>query len=154
MVENEVEQTPEILVAPVNRRLWVRSLVLGIVILVCGGVIGSVVTAVAIGHRQPPRTWRWDRLPEDIAKEMRGKYDLNQEQEQRLVTVFQEHREKLSGIRAEVQPRVEAEHEALRSAVEGILTPEQAAQWRTEFEQMRRPWHHREGKSPASGERK
>jgi len=151
MSENEVEQTP---VTPVNRRPWVRSLLLGIVILVCGGVIGSVVTAVVVERRPMYRSWKSGRLPENVAAHMKKKYGLSDDQERRLVTIFKEHGEKLSEIRAEVQPRVDAEHEALRGAVETVLTPEQAEEWRNEFEQMRGPWHHRDGKPAASTERK
>jgi len=159
MVDNASEEIPA---APAVRRPWVRSLLLGVVILLCGAAIGSTITAVVL-ERRPMRDFRRsDHLPERIAREMQNKYGLTDEQERQLLAVFTEHEKKLSDIRAEVQPRMEAEHEALRRAVEAVLTPEQAAEWRKEFEQMRRPWHrqgggrpwHRQGgEPPDSGDR-
>jgi len=130
------------------RRPWGRSLVLGFIILVCGAVMGSVITALVIEERPGRWTRHSERLPERIAEEMRAKYNLTDDQTNQILAVFQDHAKKLSEIRAEVQPRVEAEHEALRATVESILTPEQAAQWRSEFEQMRRPWRHSGGDPP------
>ena len=137
MSDNELDETPQ---AVPRRRAWLPNLVLGLVILLCGVAMGSIVTAVVL--RRPPMHGmrRPEQLPDKIASEMRVKYGLNDEQEQRLRVVFTEHGEKLSDIRAEVQPRVEAEHEALRRAIEGVLTPEQASRWREEFEKMRAPW--------------
>jgi Spy/CpxP family protein refolding chaperone len=150
MTENGPDELSKI---PAKRRPWRHSLVLGFVILLCGAAIGSVVTALVIEER-PARGRRTERLPEQIAEKMQRKYNLTDDQTKQILTVFQEHWKKLTEIRAEVQPRVEAEHEALRATVENILTPEQAAQWRKEFEQMRRPWHHSGGDSPSSDDRR
>ena len=151
MEENLPKELPP---SPVNRRPWIRSLILGTVILLCGMAIGSVVTAVVIEQHPMRGMRRPDHLPERIAQEMQKKYALTDEQKQRLATVFQEHGEKLSDIRSEVQPKVDAEHEALRRGVEEVLTPEQAAQWRTEFDQMRHPWRARGGDAPPPGDRR
>lgn len=148
MVEQDREQ------APASRRVRLRSLVLGIVILLCGGAIGSVITALVIERAPSHGMRRPDHLPESIAQKMQEEYGLTDAQRQQLVTIFTEHGKKLADIRTEVQPRVEAEHEALRRAVDTVLTPEQAAQWREEFEQMRRPWRHRGEEPPTQGERR
>lgn len=137
MATNNPENT-----APVARRAWVRTLVFGVVILLCGVVIGGVATAVALRHFPVHGMMRpLHPLPERIASDMQHKYNLTDEQKERLRVIFDEHTKKLSVIRAEVQPRVEAEHEALRRGVETVLTPEQAEQWRAEYERMRSLWH-------------
>jgi Spy/CpxP family protein refolding chaperone len=151
MVENGPRETPP---APAGRRAWRRSLVLGTVILLCGMAIGSVITAVVVEPRPVHGMRRSDRLPERIVQEMQEKYNLTDEQKRQLLAIFEEHGKKLSDIRAEVQPRVDAEHEALRRGVEAVLKPEQAEQWRKEFEQMRRPWRPHGGESPGSAERR
>lgn len=144
MTENRID---EIAMEQAARRPWLHSLVLGIVILLCGVVIGSVTTAVYF-HMQDDRGHRKDRLPQNVAERMQNKYGLTDDQRQRLQTVFDEHIKKLSAIRTEVQPRMDAAQEALRQGVESILTPEEAKRWREEFESMRKPWHQRDGSPP------
>jgi Spy/CpxP family protein refolding chaperone len=149
MNEHETQDAP---MPPVLQRVWLRNLFLGLAILLCGMVIGSVMTAVMLLQEAPvrPEGWRPERMPERIAGEMREKYGLTEEQEAQLQTVFESHWKILSEIRAEVEPRVEAEHEALRKGVEAVLTPEQAAKWREEFEKMRSRWRPRGGGMPPS----
>ncbi len=133
---------------PPARRRRSRSLLLGLVLLLCGAAIGGVTTALALRgpfmHGMP----KPEELAQHMAHRMKIDYNLGDEQEQRLVAIFEEHGNKLMAIRSEVQPRVEAEHEALQAAVEQVLTPEQAADWRKEFEQKRRPWGPRKGDLP------
>jgi len=134
---------------PVRHVPWVRSALLGIVILLCGAVIGGVVTAVML--KAPPEHGFGppERLPQEIAGRMREKYRLSEEQTERIRAIFEEHAKRFAAIRAEVLPRIEAAHESLRSAVEEVLTPEQTRAWREEFESMRRPWGpHRGGPPP------
>jgi len=130
-------------VTPPRRRPWTRSLLLGFVILACGAAIGGVGAAVALqqDHDRSPR--RSGRGPEGLLQKMQEEYKLTDAQAQQLDTVLREHWERLSAIRAEVQPRVDAEFEALRREVEAVLTPEQAAQWREEFERKRQHWRSR-----------
>jgi len=149
MAENDPDEAP---IAPVNRRARLRSLVLGVIILLCGAAIGAVAAALVIERMHGMH--RGDRLPELIAARMQAKYNLTDAQRGQLQAIFEEHRKNLSDIRAEVQPRVEAEHEALRRAVDDVLTPEQAADWQEEFEKWRRPWHLRGGEPAAPAERR
>jgi hypothetical protein len=149
MIENDVETAA----APVARRGRLRSLLLGVVLLACGAAIGSVTATVVIERQPPHGVRRGEHLPELIAQKMKDKYGLTDDQKLRLQAIFEEHGKRLSDIRAEVQPRVEAEHDALRKGVETVLTPEQAADWRNEFEQMRRPWHLRGSDSGGPRER-
>jgi hypothetical protein len=140
----------EAVLPPGVRRGWLRNLALGLVLLLCGAAIGSVVTAVVVERGPFHGMKRPEHLSELIAHRIKTKYGLNDEQEQKLRGIFEEHGKKLADIRADVQPRVEAEHEALQKAVETVLTPEQASDWEKEFEQMRRAWHFRGGDAPGS----
>ena len=121
------------------RTRW-RMAISCVVILVCGALIGSVVTSVYYHHGHMPMMHSPERLPEHIARNMQKKYKLVDKQEQQLETIFKEHTKKIMEIRSEIAPRMEAEHEALQRSVEGVLTPQQAEQWRKEFDRMRRLW--------------
>ena len=144
MTDNEIQ---EITVEPAVRRPWMRSLLLGLVILICGIVIGVVSTAIFL-HPSSDHGRRGDHLPQSIAERMQTKYGLTDDQRQRLQTIFDEHIKKLSAIRTEIQPRMDAEQEALRQSVEPVLTPDQAKRWREEYEKMRKQWHQRDGGGP------
>lgn len=144
-------ETQEMLIHPALKKLWLRNFFVGLAILLCGMVIGGILTAVSLKQTpERPEGWRHERIPERIAGEMREKYDLSETQETQLQAIFEAHWKTLSEIRAEVEPRVEAEHESLRKAVEEVLTPEQAAKWREEFEKMRSRWRPRGGGMPPS----
>jgi Spy/CpxP family protein refolding chaperone len=135
------EHPPSVTVGPSR----LKSAVLGLVLLVCGVAIGSVTTAVMFNRGPWRELGKFGHAPDEIANRMKEKYNLSDEQAKQLMTIFEEHGDKLAQIRAEVQPRVDAEHEALQSAVEKILTPEQAADWRADFEKMRNSWRQRRG---------
>lgn len=145
MTQMDPEPAP---VPAVPSRSRVRGLILGFVILLCGGAIGSVTTAVVLARQQPPPDHRRpERGPESIVQRMQHQYDLTDEQARELEGIFKEHWEKLSEIRGQVQPLVETEYEALQRSVESVLTPEQASQWRPEFEKKRRYWRSRGDKT-------
>ncbi len=143
--EKNASEMPKV---PVRRMPWVRSALLGMAILICGAIIGGVVSAVML--KAPPEHGfgRPERLPQEIADRMREKYRLSEEQTARIRAIFEEHADRFAAIRAEVHPRIEAAHESLRSAVEEVLTPEQTRAWREEFESMRRLWGPRRGGPP------
>lgn len=126
---------------------WVRNLVFGIVILVCGAVIGSVTTAVAVEKWPSRGPHRRERIPESIAESMQRRYSLTDDQTCQVLEAFREHARRLSEVRAEVQPRLEAEHQALRQKMEGILTAEQAQEWRKEDDARWSRWRSRPGES-------
>lgn len=141
------EETP---VTPAARRPWIHSVIYGVIILACGAAMGSVITAMVIERPAKHGPHRGGNLPEQIVQKMRQDYSLTPEQCQKLKGVFEEHVKSLSAVRSEVQPKMDAIHEALRNSVEGVLTPEQAARWREEYENMRRPWHQRDGGAPSA----
>lgn len=134
------------------RRPRVRGILLGFVILACGIAIGGTTAAVVLDRDDDPGARRSGvHGPDRIVQKMREEYGLTDDQTERLKTVFREHWERLSAIRAEVQPRVDAEYEEMKREVEAVLTPEQAREWRQEFERKQRFWRSRAGKSSSPG---
>lgn len=125
------------------RRPWLRSLLCGLAILVSGIVIGAVAAAVMLQNRPAKDSFFRERSPEKIAAHMQKEYGLDDDQKQKVQSVLADHMKRFSDMRSEMQPRIEAEHEAFRAAMEQVLTPEQAGRWRADFERMRRPWHDR-----------
>jgi Spy/CpxP family protein refolding chaperone len=133
-----VEQHPVDSALPRPRRRRLRTVLLGIVILVCGVVIGGALTL----HFRWPRLMLarqpWERIPEHIAERMRGELDLAVEQQREIERILAKHHGAMESIRVEVQPRVEAQIDSMRREIDAVLTPEQAARWSEHFERMRR----------------
>src|SRR5690606_11847700 len=123
---------------PPYRPSWARNLATGFVILLCGIAIGGIGTAVFLNRDRDNGPRSSGRGPEHMVQRMQDEYGLSDDQVRQLQAVFKDHWEKLSAIRAEVQPRVDAEFGELQRTVESILTPSQAKEWRADFEQKRR----------------
>ena len=123
---------------PRARRRWLRTILLGIVILLCGMVIGGALTL----HFRWPRLLlarhSWERMPEHIVERMRSELDLTAEQQREIEEILAKHHGAMESIRTEVEPRVEAQLDSMRREIDAVLTPEQAARWSEHFERMRR----------------
>jgi hypothetical protein len=134
MVEQHAVDNP----LPRPRRRWMRTVLLGVVILLCGMVIGGALTL----HFRWPRLLlarhAWERMPEHIADRMRGELELTEEQQREIERILARHHGAMESIRTEVQPRVEAQIDSMRREVEAVLTLEQANRWSEHFERMQR----------------
>lgn len=153
-----VEEHAVVSELPRPRRRWIRTVLLGMVILVCGMVIGGALTL----HFRWPRLLiagqPWERMPEHIAHRMRGELGLTEEQQTEIERILARHHAAMESIRTEVQPRVEAQIDSMRREVESVLTPDQASRWGEHFERMPRHWPrgepgHRRGFPGRRGER-
>jgi Spy/CpxP family protein refolding chaperone len=134
-----VEQHPTDGALPMPRRRWLRTVLLGIVILLCGIVIGGALTLRFRWPRLLLAREPWERMPEHIAERMRAELGLTEEQEAQIEVILARHHGAMDSIRLEVQPRVEARIDSMRREINALLTPQQAAQWSEHFERMR---HH------------
>jgi hypothetical protein len=115
-----------------GRRFWV-TLLLGLVIAVCSAAIGAAGTIfwlkgkVGHGHR---------RVPAETTARIKADLGLSDEQTASVETIVRERYGALDKIRQETMPRVRTELEGIRNGIQGVLTPEQAAQWDKEFESI------------------
>ncbi len=138
---------------PKPRRRWVRTGLLGLVILLCGMIIGGALTL----HFRWPRLLLarqpWERMPEHIADRMREELGLTEEQQKEIQTILAKHHGAMESIRVEVQPRVEAQIDSMRREIDAVLTPEQARRWTERFEKMRRHWPPGGPRRPPGSER-
>ncbi len=123
---------------PRPRRRWVRTTLLGIVILLCGMVIGGAVTLHARWPRLLLARHSWERMPEHIANRMRTELDLTEEQQRHIERILAKHHAAMESIRVEVQPRVQAQIDSMRRDIDAVLTPDQAVRWSEHFKRMPR----------------
>jgi len=116
---------------------WLRSILLGSIILVCGMFIGGGITLYVATQRVMDAVQNPEKVPARVVARMQRNLDLTDEQAATLEGIIERHQNNLLAIRAEVQPRVKAELDALQREVEEILTPEQAERFRERLETLR-----------------
>jgi len=110
------------IVAPLQGRAWkLGALAAGI--LLCGGLIGSAVTATIIQRRIAGRLRHPERLPFEMVSRMRDELGLSPEQEGDVLAVLRKHQGAMIAAH-------NAAMEGMRREVEALLDDEQAAQWR------------------------
>jgi uncharacterized membrane protein len=121
--------------APPRSRVWPEVL-LGLVILLCGIIIGAggtvLVGRVFLVPGQPDRTSR------EIARHVSQRLDLSPDQQKQVRQIVRQHIERVNQIRESGRQEAEKELALMRDDVAKVLTPEQAQAWRTEFERVRR----------------
>jgi Spy/CpxP family protein refolding chaperone len=112
--------------------------VAGMIILVCGVVIGWGAAVLNLkdkmmlqpGPRPPTR---------EVVEDMAARYNLTDEQAKKVEAAFGKRRQAIQTIFKEFRSKSEAEFQKLSADIKQILTPEQYAHWEQDFERRRRP---------------
>ncbi len=116
-----------------SRLLWI----LGGLILVCGVGIGFGASMLLRGPRHsqgmlPPPP------PGEIARHLKEKYSLTDEQVLAVEKVFAGLHQEMGGLREEMHGRRKAAIERLKKELQSVLTVEQYERWSKDFEEHRR----------------
>ncbi len=122
-------------IAPKKRR-W-RSFFLGVVILLCGMVIGAGGTVVVMKHIILRAIQHPEEAPQRITDRVRNKLDLTEDQAAKVKAILTERQNKIQALRRQVQPEVEKELEKAKEDVAAVLKPDQAEKWRERFDHLR-----------------
>jgi len=127
--------------APLNRRQPVMQVVVAGVILISGVGLGAGGAILVLQDRivwQPPPSPpdRGERpRPPDVMEELKTKYNLSEEQAQKVKALF-DARFEAGRARREQLWKIEAdEREQFVADMKGILTPEQFEPWHTDYVQ-------------------
>ncbi len=123
---------------PRGRRTW-PMIVLGLVIVVSGAVIGAGTTVLLLRDRlaRPPSPG--ERTADRIVEDLRGRYDLTEEQARKVREIMASSMDALDAIHRDAQSRAEAAREKLRTEMKKVLTREQFQRWESQFESLRPP---------------
>ena len=116
-------------------RTW-PVVLLGLVILICGNVIGAGTAVLWLKQYLPPRPPPDRVAPDRIAADLRDRYNLSEEQARKVREIMQRSIEALDTIHRDTQEKAEAEREKVRGEMKTVLTPEQYAQWLAQFEAL------------------
>jgi hypothetical protein len=119
---------------PPKPSLW-RQLALGLVILVCGIVIGAS-GGLLLGKRlwHPPR----DPMPRDVMPRMTERLNLTPEQQKQIGQIVSKRLVAVAEIRKEMRPRIGEQMQLMQSEVAEVLNAEQKAEWRRWFREVQR----------------
>jgi hypothetical protein len=138
------EQNPEMpsdvtLSAPRKSKPW-RSILLGIIIFLCGLIVGAGVAVVAVQKMVVHAITNPEEIPQRITQRLRSKLDLTNEQATQIKSIIAMRQKAIQQIRREFQPRLEKELDLAREDVAAVLGPEKAQVWRKRFERLKRMW--------------
>jgi hypothetical protein len=119
-----------------KKKRW-RSLLLGILILVCGMAIGTGGTVVVMKRIILHSIQHPEKVPQRITDRMRGKLDLTEDQAAKVKAILTESQKKIQDLLRQIQPEVDKEFEKAKEDVAAILKPDQAKKWRDRFDRLR-----------------
>ena len=119
-------------------RQIVLQIVVGMIILICGIIIGS---GAAVLRLKDEMVMRRGPFPPTraVVEDMTTRYDLTPEQAERVEAAFGKSREKLRTLIEESRRKNEAEFKTLSAEIKKIFTPEQFERWEQDFKRRRRP---------------
>ncbi len=120
-----------------GKKRWLYPCLLSAILLLCGMVLGGVITFTCLSSRfqddgRPP-----ERSPERIVERLRRELKLDDKQAAAVKEVFSRHQDQFEAIRRKVDPEVEKEMEAVRVEVEQYLHPDQREKWNKRVQEMR-----------------
>ena len=126
------------------------QVVVGMIILICGIIIGSGAAVLRLKDRMMMRGG--PRPPtREVIEDMQARYGLTDEQAKKAETAFEKRRQSIQAIFEEFRSKSEAEFEKLNADIKKIFTPEQHERWVQDFERRRRPrpsWERGPGRGP------
>jgi hypothetical protein len=122
---------------PVYRHRWLRSLVCGMVILMCGMVIGGSAVGWFVHARVMELIHTPEIVPEHITEAMERRLGLTEQQADEVLAIYNKYLERFLERRRQLRPQVEADIEALHSEITAVLSPEQNKKWSKRFEKIK-----------------
>jgi hypothetical protein len=122
------------------KRRWVRTLLLCVVLLLCGMVIGSGLTLHGIWRHVSNVMHNPEEVSKKITTRLTHKLNLTDEQAEQVGAIIEERHRNLNELRLETMPKIHAEFDRVDEEIAAILTPEQQAEWEEMRDRMRHRW--------------
>jgi len=118
-------------------RRW-KTAGLGLLLLVCGAVMGSGITVLAARKLVVDAMRDPDRFPRFAAARAKRHLGLSDEQTSQVREILIRRFHAIRRIRAESRPRIEEQIARMNEEVAAVLDERQAARWRERVEAIRR----------------
>jgi hypothetical protein len=118
---------------------WIQIL-LAFVIFICGMVLGGSGALILEKKIILHSLHHPEEFPGKLAKHMKQKLGLTDAQKGEILEILSHRQERLQKLQQEVQPRFEAEFEAVQKEINTVLDPEQARKYNAWFDKVRKTW--------------
>ena len=125
------------LVVPKKRRRWLK-VVLGLIILLCGFVLGVGTTLVVSKHRIFRIMHDSDHVANEITWRLSWWLNLSDEQKITVKQILTKRHKALQKIFIKTWPQVDHQLNLVEQEVSKVLNPKQAAKWQKKFRKMRK----------------
>ncbi len=122
-----------------RKKRW-RSVLLGLIILLCGIAIGAGSAVVIIQKVVLSAIWNHQEMPDRLTQRIRDKLHLTDEQTQKVRAIIVERQQAIQAVRRDCQPRLEKELEQAKEEIASVLDPRQAKAFRGRFDYLRRSY--------------
>ena len=131
--------SPQPFVLPKRPRRW-RAMLLSLVIFLAGAVVGSALTVIVVAHRIQHAIRHPEEAPARIAKDLKKRLVLSDDQQQHVQAILAERLADLQTLRIQLQPQINAQLDLAFRQISEVLTPEQAQKWRMISHDYGREW--------------
>lgn len=117
-----------------------RSVLLGLLILVTGIAIGAGSTALIIHRMVVSAIKHPERIPDTITERIKNKLDLTEDQASEINSIIKKRQKAIQAIRRHFQPQIEKELDETKEEIVSRIPPDKAKQFRDRFEYLKRNW--------------
>lgn len=111
--------------------------VLGLVILLCGMVIGAGITVRVARRAVVHAVTHPEEMPAQAAERLAARLDLTDEQRAQVEQILRQRLTTLAALRSRLRPHVDRELDALDAEISAVLDEQQRARWHHDFERLR-----------------
>jgi len=122
-----------------SRRRWLPY-VLGVVIFVCGCIVGAGGTVLIVRQHLLHAVKHPEEAPPRITKALQRHLGLSDSQAQEVEQIIRKHQKRLQSIRAGAQPQVEEVLRDVKADVAEVLDDHQKEKWRAKLKRLRELW--------------
>jgi hypothetical protein len=110
---------------------WWRTIIVGLLIFLAGGVSGFAIARAVVIHRLSSL---FSESPEGVADRLKRELQLSDEQRNSIEQIVRSHVPDLRKLRSRLTAEVRGEFQILMDEMSAVMTPPQRAQWRPKAE--------------------
>jgi len=115
------------------------ALLRGLVIFICGALAGAGLSSILLTNLMANRFRHPELMLKRMMSELTKTLELSPEQQIKVEIILQKNREEMDAMfREEIRPKVDARFNSMREEIAAVLDEKQAAEWKQNFDQIRK----------------